>query len=84
VGHKITISGDALTVSVPDIHPSTTTIGTNSVSVILKGAVSDHWEPAGTCAVVTAGIRVSGPAAGPSGEARHRIEINRIHRLYKQ
>jgi hypothetical protein len=38
--------------------------------------------PAGTCPIVTAGIRVSGPAAGPSGEAKHRINIMTIHWLY--
>ena len=39
-GHKITISGDALTVSAQNIFPSTTTVGTNSVRVIRTGAAS--------------------------------------------
>jgi hypothetical protein len=38
--HKIKISGDALTVSVPNICPSTTTVRTPYVRVICTGAVS--------------------------------------------
>ncbi len=38
--HKIKISGDTLTVSAPNICPSTTTVGTPYVSVICTGAAS--------------------------------------------
>jgi hypothetical protein len=75
--HKIKISGDALTVSAPNICPSTTTVGTPYVRVICTGAASQS-----ACPVVTAGIWVSGPAAGPSGVAKHRIKIITIHGLY--
>jgi hypothetical protein len=37
---KFIIFGDALTVSVPNIYPSTTTVGTNCVCVISTGAAS--------------------------------------------
>jgi hypothetical protein len=40
--HKIKISGDALTVSVPIICPSTTTVGTPYVRVICTGAASQR------------------------------------------
>jgi hypothetical protein len=49
--HKIKISGDALTVSAPNICPSTTTVGTPYVRVICTGAASQS-----ACPVVTAGI----------------------------
>ncbi len=80
--HKIKISGDALTVSAPNICPSTTTVGTPYVHVICTRAASR--EPAGKYPVVMAGIRVSGPAEGQSGEAKHRIKIISIHWLYTQ
>jgi hypothetical protein len=38
--HEIKISGDALTVSAPNICPSTTTVGTAYVRVICTGAAS--------------------------------------------
>jgi hypothetical protein len=38
--HKMKISGDALTVSAPNICPSTTTVGTPYVHVICTGAAS--------------------------------------------
>jgi hypothetical protein len=40
VAHKIKISGDALTISAPNIFPSTTTVGTPYVRVICTGAAS--------------------------------------------
>jgi hypothetical protein len=49
--HKIKISGDALTVSAPNICPPTTTVGTPYVRVICTGAASQS-----ACPVVTAGI----------------------------
>ena len=51
VAHKTKISGDALTVSAPNICPSTTTVGTPYVRVICTGAASQS-----ACPVVTAGI----------------------------
>jgi hypothetical protein len=38
--HKFKISGDAMTVSAPNIFPSTTTVGTPYVRVICTGAAS--------------------------------------------
>jgi hypothetical protein len=49
--HKIKKSGDALTVSAPNICPSTTTVGTPYVRVICTGAATQS-----ACPVVMAGI----------------------------